>query len=65
LKIAQKDEVRGGNVNYKANSQTQREKELNKLIKNPDYDSEIKTKFKESPRSSSNCKTKELKNKSD
>lgn len=65
LKIAQKDEVRGGNVNYKANSQTQREKELNKLIKNPDYDSEIKTKVKESPRSSSTCKTKELKNKSD
>lgn len=63
LKIVQSDDVRS--LNYKSNSQAQRDKELNKLIKNPDYDSEIKTKVKESPRSSSTCKTKDFKNKSD
>jgi len=63
LKIVQNDDVRS--LNYKSNSQAQRDKELNKLIKNPDYDSEIKTKVKESPRSSSTCKTKDFKNKSD
>lgn len=36
LKIAQNDDVRQANLNYKHNSQAQREKELNKLIKNPD-----------------------------
>lgn len=65
LKIAQNDDVRQANLNYKHNSQAQREKELNKLIKNPDQDSEIKTKVKVSPRGSSTSKTKEFKNKSD
>lgn len=60
LKIIQSDEINQNRVgNHKGNSQIQRDKELNKIIKNnnPDYDSEIKTKLKNSPRAVSNGKT--------